>query len=70
MDNPEIVKALNALAQDTRLQAFRAVAQAGPEGCPAGGLAEHLSVLRTTLSFHLAQLLHAALSRSAAAAAN
>lgn len=61
MDSPQIVKALSALAQDTRLQAFRLLVQAGPEGCPAGLLAEHLGVPPTTLSFHLAQLLHAGL---------
>jgi DNA-binding transcriptional ArsR family regulator len=57
MDSPEIVKALSALAQETRLKAFRVLVQAGPEGCPAGALAEQLGVPPTTLSFHLALLL-------------
>jgi ArsR family transcriptional regulator len=61
MDSPQIVKALSALAHETRLQAFRMLVQAGPEGCPAGVVAEHLGVPPTTLSFHLAQLLHAGL---------
>ena len=61
MDSPQIIKALGALAQETRLQAFRMLVQAGPEGCPAGVVAEHLGVPPTTLSFHLAQLLHAGL---------
>ena len=44
MDSPQIVKALSALAQDTRLQAFRLLVQAGPEGCLPGLLAESLGV--------------------------
>jgi DNA-binding transcriptional ArsR family regulator len=61
MDTPFVVKALAALAQDTRLLAFRALVEAGPEGRPAGVLAEHLGVPPTTLSFHLSQLLQAGL---------
>ncbi len=61
MESPQIVKALGALAQETRLQAFRMLVQAGPEGCTAGAVAERLGVPPTTLSFHLAQLLHAGL---------
>jgi len=61
MDSPQTVKALGALAQETRLQAFRMLVQAGPEGCTAGAVAERLGVPPTTLSFHLAQLLHAGL---------
>jgi ArsR family transcriptional regulator, arsenate/arsenite/antimonite-responsive transcriptional repressor len=61
MEAPQFVKALSALAQDARLQAFRVLVQAGPEGCTAGALAERLAVPPTTLSFHLAQLLQAGL---------
>jgi ArsR family transcriptional regulator, arsenate/arsenite/antimonite-responsive transcriptional repressor len=61
MDGSQAVKALAALAQETRLAAFRMLVQAGPAGCPAGTLAERLKVPPTTLSFHLAQLLGAGL---------
>lgn len=61
MDTPHAVKALGALAQDTRLLAFRALVEAGPNGWPAGALADHLGVPATTLSFHLSQLLQAGL---------
>ncbi|CAH2604340.1 Transcriptional regulator, ArsR family [Rhodovastum atsumiense] len=61
MDSQQIVKALGALAQETRLQAFRELVQDGPGGCPAGLLAERLGVPATTLSFHLSQLLQAGL---------
>jgi ArsR family transcriptional regulator len=61
MDSTMAVRALGALAQETRLDAYRLLVQAGPAGHPAGMLAETLGVPATTLSFHLAQLLHAGL---------
>jgi DNA-binding transcriptional ArsR family regulator len=62
MDSATAVMALGALAQETRLQAFRLLVQAGPEGRSAGALAEALGVPPTTLSFHLSQLLRANLA--------
>jgi DNA-binding transcriptional ArsR family regulator len=62
MDSATAVMALGALAQETRLQAFRLLVQAGPEGRSAGALAEVLGVPPTTLSFHLSQLLRANLA--------
>jgi DNA-binding transcriptional ArsR family regulator len=62
MDLATAVMALGALAQDTRLQAFRLLVQAGGEGRSAGVLAEALGVPPTTLSFHLSQLLRANLA--------
>ncbi len=61
MEEQDIVRALAALAQPTRLQAFRALVVAGPEGLTAGALAEALGQPGSTLSFHLKELLHAAL---------
>jgi ArsR family transcriptional regulator len=61
MDSTMAVRALGALAQETRLDAYRLLVQAGPAGHPAGWLADSLGVPATTLSFHLAQLLHAGL---------
>lgn len=55
------VRSLGALAQGTRLGAFRRLVRAGPEGLPAGDLARHLDVPPPTLSFHLKQLLDAEL---------
>src|SRR5690349_23988566 len=57
----EAVKALGALAQETRLWAFRLLSEAGPQGRPAGVLADALGVPANTLSFHLRQLLKARL---------
>lgn len=55
------IDALSALAQETRLAAFRRVVAAGPEGIGAGDLAEALGVRPNTLSTHLALLTRAGL---------
>ena len=60
--DPEIaVRALNALAQEHRLVAFRLLVQAGTDGMAAGAIAEQLNVPASSMSFHLAQLAHAGL---------
>jgi len=56
-----VVEALGALAQDTRLQAYRLLVQAGPEGVAATEIAEQLEIPANTLSFHLKALSHAGL---------
>lgn len=61
MDAQRAVAALGALAQETRLQIFRALVQAGPEGLAAGTIADALGVPAPTLSFHLQQLNYAGL---------
>ena len=61
MDSASVVTALGALAQDTRLRAFRVLVQQGPDGLPAGQLAAALGVPPSSLTFHLQQLLHAGL---------
>ena len=50
---------LSALAQQTRLRIFRSLVQAGPEGMPAGAIAEALAIPPATLSFHLKELKNA-----------
>lgn len=61
MESNDAVAALGALAQENRLEVFRLLVQAGPEGLPAGQIAERLKLAGPTLSFHLAQLKHAGL---------
>ena len=56
MDQKRAIAALGALAQDTRLDLFRLLVTCGPEGLPAGVIAERLGGLPSSLSFHLAQL--------------
>lgn len=61
MEMMQALKALAALGQETRLATFRALVQAGPEGLPAGVLAERLDVPGPTLSVHLDKLEQAGL---------
>lgn len=64
MDIPTATMAFAALSQPTRLEAFRLLAQAGPDGLRAGAIADHLGVVASTLSHHLAQLEQAGLVHS------
>lgn len=61
MDDEQVILALAALAQPTRLNAFRALVAGAPEGVPAGELARFCSVPQNTMSSHLAILLRARL---------
>src|SRR3984893_10525074 len=61
MKKPDAVAALAALAQDNRLDVFRLLVQAGPEGMPAGHVAEELDLAPNTLSFHFDRLRSAGL---------
>ncbi|EQD29512.1 transcriptional regulator, ArsR family protein, partial [mine drainage metagenome] len=42
MEKTDALAALAALAQETRLDVFRLLVQAGPDGLPAGQIAELL----------------------------
>ncbi|CCD84470.1 putative transcriptional regulator, arsR family; arsR2 [Bradyrhizobium sp. ORS 285] len=64
MESERAVLALAALAQATRLQAFRILVQHEPEGLPAGELARLLEVPQNTLSSHLSVLARAGLVSS------
>lgn len=61
MEEKEVVRALSALAHAARLQVFRALVVAGPEGLTPGLLAEGLGLPAATLSFHLKELANAGL---------
>jgi ArsR family transcriptional regulator, arsenate/arsenite/antimonite-responsive transcriptional repressor len=58
------VQKLAALANETRLDVFRLLVQAGEEGARPTELASELEVPMQTLSFHLKELLHAELVHS------
>ncbi|REC94818.1 ArsR family transcriptional regulator [Kushneria indalinina DSM 14324] len=61
MDNTTAIDIFSALAQSTRLDAFRLLVQHEPEGLAAGELARHLDVPHNTLSAHLSVLSRAGL---------
>lgn len=59
-----VITGLSALAQSTRLQAFRLLVKHEPEGLPAGEIARALYVPQNTLSSHLSVLAKADLVTS------
>jgi DNA-binding transcriptional ArsR family regulator len=61
MKNSDAVTALSALAQDNRLDVFRLLVNAGPEGMPAGAVADSLNLAPNTLTFHFDRLRQAGL---------
>ena len=61
MEKTVAVAALAALAQDNRLDVFRLLVQAGPDGLSAGAVAERLNIAPNTLTFHFDRLRHAGL---------
>jgi DNA-binding transcriptional ArsR family regulator len=63
-ENEQAILALGALAQQTRLQAFRVLVQHEPAGLAAGDLARLLEVPQNTLSAHLSVLTRADLVTS------
>jgi DNA-binding transcriptional ArsR family regulator len=61
MNEQDIVRALAALAQHSRLQIFRKLVVAGQGGMTPTQLSEVLGLPSTGLSFHLKELTHAGL---------
>jgi ArsR family transcriptional regulator len=61
MESEQAVLALAALAQQTRLEAFRLLVRREPKGLAAGDIAHALAVPQNTMSSHLAVLSRAGL---------
>jgi ArsR family transcriptional regulator, arsenate/arsenite/antimonite-responsive transcriptional repressor len=61
MNTAEVLAALAALAQASRLTVFRLLVQHAPDGLSAGVIAEKLDIAPATLSFHLKELHRAGL---------
>ena len=61
MKSDNVVQALGALAQDSRLAIFRLLVKRGPQGYTPGDLAEKIEIPAPTLSFHLKELQRAEL---------
>ena len=64
MDTKEVLAALAAIAQESRLAIFRLLVQVGPGGMAATKIAEQLEIAPSSLSFHLKELTHARLITS------
>ncbi|PPQ28214.1 ArsR/SmtB family transcription factor [Rhodopila globiformis] len=62
MEKTNALAALAALAQETRLDIYRLLVQAGPDGLPAGHIADRLGLPSATLAFHLKELKNARLA--------
>jgi ArsR family transcriptional regulator, arsenate/arsenite/antimonite-responsive transcriptional repressor len=50
------VGALGALAHEHRLTLYRLLVERGPDGLPAGAIAERLQIAPSSLTFHLQHL--------------
>jgi DNA-binding transcriptional ArsR family regulator len=61
MKKREALAALAALAQENRLDVFRLLVEAGPDGLPAGSVAEALGLAPNNLTFHFDRLREAGL---------
>jgi ArsR family transcriptional regulator len=61
MESEQVILALAALAQSTRLDVFQLLVKHEPEGLAAGGIAKALAVPQNTMSSHLAILSRAGL---------
>jgi ArsR family transcriptional regulator len=61
MKKPDVLAALAALAQENRLDAYRLLVQAGPDGLAAGEVAASLGLSPNTLTFHFDRLREAGL---------
>jgi ArsR family transcriptional regulator, arsenate/arsenite/antimonite-responsive transcriptional repressor len=59
MESKNVINALAALAQESRLAVFRLLVQAGQDGLAASRIAERLDLPPSSLSFHLKELMHA-----------
>ncbi|MCH2037663.1 MAG: metalloregulator ArsR/SmtB family transcription factor [Rickettsiales bacterium] len=64
MRTKHALKALSALAQESRLTIFKTLVRSGKDGISAGELGEKLGIPPATLSFHLSQLSNAEMIQS------
>jgi ArsR family transcriptional regulator, arsenate/arsenite/antimonite-responsive transcriptional repressor len=61
MERSDAIAALAALAQENRLETYRLLVQAGPDGIPAGEVAAAIGLPPNTLTFHFDRLRQAGL---------
>ncbi len=60
----QAIKALGALAEQTRLRIIRYLVRCGPEGAAAGAIGEQVGASSSRLSFHLSVLENAGIVTS------
>lgn len=56
MKTPQVTEALGALAHEHRLAIYRLLVERGPEGLPAGVIAERIGLVPSSLTFHVQAL--------------
>jgi ArsR family transcriptional regulator, arsenate/arsenite/antimonite-responsive transcriptional repressor len=61
MKTPQAIDALGALAHEYRLAIYRLLVERGPEGLPAGTIAERIGLVPSSLTFHVQTLQRAGL---------
>jgi ArsR family transcriptional regulator len=61
MKTVQVIEALGALAHEHRLAIFRLLIERGPEGLPAGRIADRVGLVPSSLTFHLQNLQRAGL---------
>jgi DNA-binding transcriptional ArsR family regulator len=64
MKSMDAIGALAALAQESRMEAFRLLVRNEPDGLPAGEVARQLDIPQNTMSAHLGILARAGLVRA------
>lgn len=64
MKSTDAVRALSALAQESRLDVFKLLVRKGANGMAAGELSDHFGLPPATMSFHLKELTNAGLITS------
>lgn len=61
MKTSQAIAALGALAHENRLAIYRLLVARGPEGLPAGAIAERIGLVPSSLTFHVQALQRAGL---------
>ncbi len=61
MKSNQVIAALGALAHEHRLAVYRLLVTRGPEGLPAGSIADRIRLVPSSLTFHLQNLQRAGL---------
>ena len=57
----QVIAALGALAHEHRLAVYRLLVAGGPDGLPAGSIADRVGLVPSSLTFHLQNLQRAGL---------